>query len=130
MYIKTDQKNQAEEHQIDSLPPSYDCIIQTLPPPTYSQSTRLYYKNQPFISEQDELIYRQEQERQHNHDQSDTWSDISKLPMHKRLGYYIKSWASTIYDGRLIFLAFFIFASLGIFAVVVSVISIPSLLKR
>lgn len=130
MQIMADKKIQIEERQIDSLPPSYDCIVKTLPPPTYLQSTRLLYKNQPFISEQDELLYRQQLERQHVDNQSDTWSNISELPLYKRLGYYIKSWGSTVYDGRLIFLAFFIFASLGIFAVVLSVIAIPSLLKH
>ncbi|KAG2208509.1 hypothetical protein INT47_010205 [Mucor saturninus] len=125
-----DKKPQTEEYYINSLPPNYDCIVQTLPPPTYLQSARLHYKNQPYISEYDELIYRQQQERQYVDDQSDTWSDISKLPLRKRFKYYVRSWGNTIYDGRLIFFAFFVFTSLGIFAVVLSVIAIPSLLNR
>lgn len=130
MQLMEDNKTQMMNGQIEHLPPDYNCIVQNLPPPTYLQSTRLHYKNQPFISEQDELIYRQQQERQYVDDQSDSWSEISKLPLHKRLGYYLKSWGNTVYDGRLIFLAFFIFSSLGIFAVVLSVIAIPSLLNR
>lgn len=132
-----DEKIQVEEDQhycqSSSSPvlPSYEHIAQTPPPPSYLQSTtRLYYKNQPFISDFEELTYRQEQERQRADNHSDTWSEIAKLPFRQRLAYYLSSWSNTIYDGRLIFFAFFVFASLTTLAVVVSVVTIPSLLNH
>lgn len=114
-----------------SSPPSYDCIGQSPPPPTYLQSARLHYKNQPFISESDQNTYCQEHEqRQHDYYADDTWSDIANLPLHQRIHYYLKSWANTVYDGRLVFFAFFILGSLAIMATVVSIIALPSILKR
>ncbi|GAA5805485.1 hypothetical protein HPULCUR_011001 [Helicostylum pulchrum] len=130
-----DEKALLEEQPIStttSSPPSYDCIVgQSLPPPTYLQSARLHYKNEPFISESDQNTYYQEhQQQQHDHDTDDTWSDIANLPLHQRIHYYLKSWANTVYDGRLVFLAFFILGSLAIMAIVVSIIVIPSILKH
>lgn len=131
-----DEKIQVEEDQHHCQPssspilPSYEHIAQTPPPPSYLQSTRLHYKNQPFISDFEELTYRQEQERQRADNQSDTWSEIANLPLRQRMIYYLSSWSNTIYDGRLIFFAFFVFASLTTLAVVVSVVTIPSLLNH
>ena len=126
------EKNQANPLVHSPLPPSYDCILRTPPPPTYLQSTtRLYYKNQPFISDFEELTFRQEQERQRHLDHaSDTWSEIAKLPLRQRLAYYVNSWRGTIDDGRLIFFAFFVFASFTTLAVVIAVVAFPSVLKN
>ncbi|KAG2232837.1 hypothetical protein INT48_006289 [Thamnidium elegans] len=128
------EKTLVEEQPISatiSSPPSYDCIRQSPPPPTYLQSARLHYKNQPFISESEQDAYYQEhQQRLHDHYADDTWSDIANLPLHQRMRYYLKSWANTVYDGRLVFLAFFVLGSLAIMAIVVSIIAIPSILKH
>lgn len=124
---------QDQQRQIINSPllPSYDYIVQTPPPPSYLQSTtRLYYKNRPFISDCEELTFHQEQERQRSDNQSDTWSEILKLPLRQRISYYIRSWSNTVYDGRLIFFAFFVFASLTTLAVVITVVATPNLLKH
>jgi hypothetical protein len=131
--VEEDDEQQQQQQIIirSPLPPSYDSTVHTPPPPTYLQSTtRLYYKNQPYISDFDELSYRQEHERQRNENQSDTWSEIAQLPLHRRFNYYIASWGNTVYDGRLIFFSFFIFASFTVMAIVVSVVVIPSLLLK
>lgn len=128
------QEVQQQQGQIiiaSLLPPSYD--LHTPPPPTYLQSTtRLYYKNQPYISDLDQLAYRQEQEERQlrRENESDSWAEIARLPLHRRFNYYMASWGNTVYDGRLIFFSFFIFASFTIMAIVVSVIVILSLLLK
>lgn len=136
MHTFMDEKTLVEEEPImtitnPSSPPSYNCVVDLPPPPTYLQSSRLHYKNRPFISEQDEIIYNQEQERQqHDNYQADTLSDIAQLPLHKRMSYYLKSWTNTVYDGRLVFFAFFVLGSLTVMAIVLSVMVIPSVLKH
>jgi hypothetical protein len=111
------------------LPPCYDSTIQSPPPPSYSQSTRLYYKNQPYISDIEQATLNNQEQTLQDYD-SRTWSHIARLPFHRRLQYYMQSWAMTVYDGRLVFFIFFILAAVVTLALVVSFITIPSLLKQ
>lgn len=115
-------------------PPCYESTLEAPPPPSYLQSaTRLYYKNQPYISDSDQVLYNNSQEYSNNSEQdndSDSWSYIAKLPLHQRLGYYFRSWLHTVYDGRLIFFAFFILAAIIVLSLTLSFITIPSLFKH
>ncbi|KAI8636519.1 hypothetical protein BD408DRAFT_425976 [Parasitella parasitica] len=115
-------------------PPCYESTLEAPPPPSYHQSTtRLYYKNQPYITDSDQILYNSNQEycsSSEDDSDSDSWSYIAKLPLRQRLAFYSKSWLHTIYDGRLIFFAFFILVSIIVLGLVVSFITIPSLFKR
>jgi hypothetical protein len=129
-----EKTHQTEAHQNEltatsPLPPCYDSAIQTPPPPSYSQSTtRLYYKNQPYISDIEQATFNNPQTA-HDYD-SETWSYIGRLPLYQRLQYYVQSWATTLYDGRLVFFIFFVLASVVTLGLAVSFITIPSLINR
>ncbi|KAF1805318.1 hypothetical protein V8B55DRAFT_1446187 [Mucor lusitanicus] len=115
-------------------PPCYEATtLDAPPPPSYLQSTtRLYYKNQPYISDSDQALYGL-QEYQHcteSDDDSDSWSDIVRLPLRQRARYYFRSWMHTVYDGRLIFFAFFVLAAIIVLGLVASVVAIPSLFRH
>lgn len=128
-----DEKTQIKEHQSELTvgspsPPCYDSIVQTPPPPSYSQSaTRLCYKNQPYISDIEQATF-DNQQTEHDFD-SETWSYIARLPLHQRFQYYAQSWATTVYDGRLVFFIFFILTSVMTLGLVIVLITIPSLIK-
>lgn len=113
-------------------PPCYESTtLDAPPPPSYLQSTtRLYYKNQPYISDSDQILYSNQEYSVDSGDDSDSWSYISKLPLHQRIGYYFRSWIHTVYDSRLIFFAFFVLAAIIVLGLVVSFITIPSLFRH
>ncbi|KAG2198991.1 hypothetical protein INT46_005531 [Mucor plumbeus] len=115
-------------------PPCYESTLEAPPPPSYLQSTtRLYYKNQPYISDSDQALYNNNHEYSNNSEENcdiDSWSYIAKLPLHQRLGYYFRSWLHTVYDGRLIFFAFFILAVIIVLGLMIPLITIPSLFKH
>ncbi|KAL7315552.1 hypothetical protein PS15m_004759 [Mucor circinelloides] len=113
-------------------PPCYESTtLNAPPPPSYLQSTtRLYYKNQPYISDSDQILYSNQEYNVDSDDDSDSWSYISKLPLHQRIGYYFRSWIHTVYDSRLIFFAFFVLAAIIVLGLVVSFITIPSLFRH
>jgi hypothetical protein len=88
-------------HITPPLPPSYDsCITISAPPPTYLQSSRLMYKNKPYISGFDVPVLPTRD------DASDTLPVISMLPPRRRYKYYFFSWTrdkKTAYFGCFLF---------------------------
>ncbi|KAI8063372.1 uncharacterized protein B0P05DRAFT_590311 [Gilbertella persicaria] len=117
------------EKRTSPPPPKYEHIIKTSPPPpSYIQSTvRLQYKNQPYITDLDQVAFRSQYLEFRP---TDTMSDIAQWPLRQRLVFYLKTWATTAYDGRLIFFAFFVVGSLVTMGLVVSFIALPSLIKH
>ncbi|GAN06096.1 hypothetical protein MAM1_0111d05573 [Mucor ambiguus] len=113
-------------------PPCYESTtLDAPPPPSYLQSTtRLYYKNQPYISDSDQVLYSNQEYSVDSGDDSDSWSYIAKLPLRQRVRYYFRSWIHTLYDGRLIFFAFFILAAIIVLGLVASFLMIPSLFRH
>lgn len=121
-----EEKSRHTSIEIHSKPPSYHSLIQTQPPPpTYIQSTiRLCYKNQPYISDQDQYNYSQQQLNNSSSNRL-SYRDTKRCIMD-----YILSWATTLYGGKLIFLSFFALVSIVILGLIISFITIPSLIKH
>lgn len=114
----------AEKSQHTSIeihdPPSYHSVIETQPPPpTYIQSTiRLHYKNQPYISDQDQYNYQQQQLSNRSSYSGKTCID------------YILSWSNTLYGGKFICLTLFVLVSIVVLGLIISFITIPNLIKH
>ncbi|KAI8887440.1 hypothetical protein K501DRAFT_306757 [Backusella circina FSU 941] len=88
-------------HGTPPLPPPYDsCITISAPPPTYLQSSRLMYKNKPYISGFDTPVLPT------TDDASDTLPVIGMLPARRRYKYYLFTWMKdkkTAYFGCILF---------------------------
>ncbi|KAI8886440.1 hypothetical protein K501DRAFT_269799 [Backusella circina FSU 941] len=116
--ITINEKTLVQDHTTTADPPSYDSSMHDCPP-NYIHSTRLLYQNEPYISGFDTWT---------DNDASSvvSWSDMNELPFRQRMLFYVRSWASTMYDCRFIFFVLSVCCSLAIMFVVFSLIVFPN----
>ncbi|KAI8987879.1 hypothetical protein BDF20DRAFT_832768 [Mycotypha africana] len=122
-----------------SKPPSYERTMRTQPPPpSYKQSTRLYYNNQPYIKDNEFMFcthchfnrynYSDMETNTHctaNTSNGDFSDDDLTIATTKRMRSCIFSWYTTLRDAKLVFFAFFVIFTLVILGLVIPFVRYP-----